>query len=248
MKVIKVKKVEIGRGFTIIAGPCSVESREQMRKTLLPIYSNIDIIRGGAFKPRTSPESFQGLGEEGLIILKEISEELDIPFVTEVMDTRDVELVAFYADILQIGARNMQNYSLLKEVSKVKKPVLLKRGLASTVKEWLCSLEYIAKGGNTNIILCERGIRTFENLTRFTLDLAGAVIAQKESNLPVIIDPSHATGRTDLIEPLVKASEAAGMKGVMIEVHYKPEKSKSDKEQALTPAEFKKIFYLTKKK
>lgn len=241
MKAIKIK--ELKKDFCIISGPCSVESEEQMMKTISPIVKNIDILRGGAFKPRTSPESFQGLGEEGLKILKKVSDKFDIPFVTEVMDTREVGLVSSYADILQIGARNMQNYPLLKEVGKTKKPVLLKRGLCSTIKEWIFASKYITKEGNEEIILCERGIRTFEEKTRFTLDLAGALIAKKETGFKVIIDPSHATGRADLIKPLLRAGKAAGLDGAMIEVHFAPGEAKSDGDQSLTPEKFNNLWF-----
>ncbi|MFA6493179.1 MAG: 3-deoxy-7-phosphoheptulonate synthase [Patescibacteria group bacterium] len=228
--------------FFVIAGPCAIESKKQLEQTAEKIISHTDILRGGAFKPRTFPGSFEGLGEEGLKILKEIGEKFQIPTITEVMDTRDIELVAKYTDILQIGARNMQNYPLLKEAGKLKKPILLKRGLGAKIKEWLAAAEYIKKEGNLQIILCERGIRTFENETRFTLDFAGAILAKQISNLPVIIDPSHATGKKELIKPLVLASKAAGLSGVMIEAHIKPKEALCDADQALTPEEFNEIF------
>lgn len=238
MKTVKIRNVEVGRGFTVFGGPCAVESEEQLFKTIEAVKDNIDIIRGGAFKPRSSPESFQGLGREGLEILKKAGEKFEKPVITEVMDARDIELVSSYADILQVGARNMYNYSLLKELGIIRKPVFLKRGISATVEEWIGALEYILKGGNDNVILCERGIRTFEKETRFTLDLAGAFLAKKKTGRPVVIDPSHATGRRDLISPMVKASKAAGFDGVMVEVHYKPERAKSDGKQSLTPEEF----------
>jgi 3-deoxy-7-phosphoheptulonate synthase len=234
--------VEIGKGFCVIAGPCAIESEEQLLKTAQAIRQNIDILRGGAFKPRTSPKSFQGLGKEGLKILKKVSEKLNLPTVTEVMDTREVELVSSFTDMLQIGARNMQNYPLLREVGKIKKPVLLKRGFGTKIEELLASAGYILAEGNQQIVLSERGIRTFETATRFTLDLAGAILVQKTSGFPVIVDPSHATGLSDLIEPLTKAIKAAGLDGVMIEVHYNPKIAKSDAGQSLTPEEFNKIF------
>jgi 3-deoxy-7-phosphoheptulonate synthase len=240
--IVKVKNVEIGRGFCIIGGPCAVESEVQLLKTAQAIRGNVDILRAGAFKPRSHHTSFQGLGEKGLKILKKVSEKLNIPTVTEVMDTRDVKLVSSFADMLQIGARNMQNYSLLREVGKSKKPVLLKRGLSAKIEEWLGALGYILAEGNRQVVLCERGIRTFETATRFTLDLAGAILMQKKSRYPVIIDPSHATGKPELIAPLVLAARAAGLYGVMIEVHYNPKIAKSDAKQALTPREFNKIF------
>ncbi len=232
----------IKKDFIIIAGPCAVESEEQMIKTIEPIADKIDILRGGAYKPRTSPKSFQGLGKQGLLILKEMKNRFNIPVVTEVVDTRNVELVAEYADMLQVGARNMQNYELLKEVGKSKKPVLLKRGLSATINEWLSSVEYIVDQGNNKIALCERGIRTFETATRFTLDMAGALVAKKRTGLPVIVDPSHATGKPELIKPLFKAIKAAEFDGVMIEVHFSPADSQSDAEQALTPNEFLEIL------
>ncbi len=240
--IVKVKNVKIGKGFCVIGGPCAIESEKQLLKTAKAIKGNIDILRGGAFKPRTSPESFQGLAEKGLRILKKVSQKLNIPTVTEVMDTRDVELVSKYTDILQIGARNMQNYPLLREVGKSKKPVLLKRHFGSKIKEVLSGADYILKEGNEKIVLCERGIRTFEDSLRFTLDFAGALFLQQNSKFPVIIDPSHATGSPDLIVPLVKASRAAGLDGVMVEVHIAPREAKSDAEQQLTPEQFNSIF------
>ncbi len=242
MKTVKAKNIEIGKGFTVFGGPCSVETEEQLFETIEAIKDNIDIIRGGAFKPRSRPESFQGLGEKGLKILKKAGEKFGKPVITEVMDPRDIELVSSYADILQVGARNMYNYSLLKELGRIKKPVFLKRGISATVKEWLGALEYILKGGNKEVVLCERGIRTFEKETRFTLDLAGAFIARNKSERPVIIDPSHATGNRELIGPMVKAAKASGFDGVMVEVHFKPETAKSDAEQSLTPRQFNDIF------
>ncbi len=240
-KTIKIKDKIIGKGFCIIAGPCAIESEKQLLKTAQAIKKNIDILRGGAFKPRTRPESFQGLGKRGLEILKKVSESLEIPSVTEVIDPRDVELVSSYADMLQIGARNMQNYPLLIEVGKSKKPVLLKRGLVATVDEWLAASEYILKQGNRNIILCERGVRTFSRSTRFTFDLGGALMAKKEGFL-VIADPSHATGNPELVAPLTRASREAGLDGAMIEVHYSPGSAKSDAKQQLTPEQFNNIF------
>lgn len=242
IKVVKIGEVKIGEDFCIIGGPCAVESEEQLFETTRAIRKNIDILRAGAFKPRTFYKSFQGLGEEGLKILKRIGKEFKVPTVTEVMDTRDVELVAEYADILQIGARNMQNYPLLKEIGKTKKPVLLKRGLSAKIEEWIAVTEYILAGGNNQIILCERGIRTFETSTRFTLDLAGALLAREISRMPVIIDPSHATGIPELIGPLVRATKAAGLDGIMVEVHYNPKTAKCDAKQALIPEEFNEII------
>jgi len=200
------------------------------------------ILRGGAFKPRTSPYSFQGLGEEGLKILKRIGDEVDMITVTEVMDPRDVELVSRYADILQIGARNMQNFNLLKEVGKTKKPVVLKRGLSATIKEFLMSAEYILSEGNLNVILCERGIRTFEDYTRNTLDISCVAVVKNLSHLPIIIDPSHASGKWNLVAPLSKAAIAVGADGIMVEVHPRPEEALSDGPQQLLPEKFSQLM------
>jgi 3-deoxy-7-phosphoheptulonate synthase len=222
-----------------MAGPCAVENLE----TLLDIAGEVKksgatVLRGGAFKPRTSPYSFQGLGEEGLKYLREASERWGLVTVTEIMDLRDVELVSRYVDVLQIGARNMQNFNLLKEVGMTKKPVLLKRGLSSTIKELLMSAEYILAGGNFNVMLCERGIRTFEDATRNTLDISTVPVAKQLSHLPVIVDPSHAAGKWNLVGPLAKASVAAGCDGLIIEVHSHPEEALSDGAQSLKPANF----------
>jgi len=241
-KGFRIGDLEIGSGFLMIGGPCAIESEEQLFETAKAIKDKIQILRGGAFKPRTKPGSFEGLGVEGLKILKKVSQELNIPTVTEVLDTRDVETAAEYTDILQIGARNMQNYELLKEAGKTGKLILLKRGLAATIEEWLSAAEYILKEGNDKVILCERGIRTFETETRFTLDIAGALIAKQKSDFPVIIDPSHGTGRKELIKPLVLAAKAAGLDGAMVEVHWKPKEAKCDKDQALTPDQFNLIL------
>jgi len=239
--VIKIKEgVEIGGDeIIVIAGPCSIESEEQLLKVAEKVKeAGAKLLRGGAFKPRTSPYSFQGLGEEGLKILKEVSLRLNIPTVTEVMDPRDVELVARYADILQIGARNMQNFNLLKEVGQTQKPVLLKRGMSATIKEFLMSAEYILSGGNFNVILCERGIRTFEEATRNTLDLSCVPLVKELSHLPIIVDPSHATGKWSLVPPLSKAAVASGCDGLLIEVHPNPEEALSDGPQQLLPERF----------
>ncbi len=240
-KIFKIKDKTIGKGFCVIAGPCAIESEKQLLETARAIRKNTDILRAGAFKPRTHPESFQGLGKRGLEILKRVSGSLKMPCVTEVMDPRDVELVSSYADMVQIGARNMQNYPLLVEAGKSKKPILLKRGLSATIKEWLGAAEYILKQGNKNIVLCERGVRTFTESTRFTFDLAGALLIRKEG-FPVISDPSHATGDPTLIKPLTRASREAGLDGVMIEVHYDPKIARSDAKQQLTPKKFNNIF------
>jgi 3-deoxy-7-phosphoheptulonate synthase len=237
---IKVKGVEIGgKQVIVVAGPCSVENK----KMLVEISKKVQemgalMIRGGAFKPRTSPYAFQGLGEEGLKYLKEVGDDLNIPIITEVMDTRDVELCIKYADIIQIGARNMQNFNLLKEVGKITKPVLLKRGLMATVKELLMSAEYILAEGNFNVILCERGIRTFEDSTRNTLDISAIPVIKNESHLPVFVDPSHATGKWDLVIPVSKAAVAIGADGLLVEVHNEPEKAMSDGVQSLLPKKF----------
>ncbi|MDP2922531.1 MAG: 3-deoxy-7-phosphoheptulonate synthase [Candidatus Omnitrophota bacterium] len=239
--VIKIKDgVEIGgKKIIVVAGPCSIESPELLREVAVKVKeAGALILRGGAFKPRTSPYTFQGLGEEGLKILKDVSTELNISTVTEVMDTRDVELVAKYTDILQIGARNMQNFNLLKEVGQTRKPVILKRGLSATIKELLMSAEYILAAGNFNVILCERGIRTFEDFTRNTLDLSAVGAVKQLSHLPIIVDPSHATGKWGLVSPLSKAAIACGADGLLIEVHPKPEEALSDGPQQLVPENF----------
>lgn len=241
---ITVDGVKIGSSDIIVmAGPCSVESKEQIIETAKAVKkAGAKILRGGAFKPRTSPYSFQGLGEEGLKLLKYAKKETGMPVITEVMDTRNVHLVCKYADILQIGARNMQNYDLLKEVGKCRHPVLLKRGLSATINELLLSAEYIISEGNHNVILCERGIRTFETYTRNTLDL-NAVPALKElTHLPVFVDPSHGTGRYTLVNPMSKAAIAAGADGLLIEVHPNPEKSVSDADQTISTKRFEKLM------
>lgn len=242
--------IELGKGvkiggkkIIIMAGPCAIENLD----TLYEIAKNIKsagatVLRGGAFKPRTSPYSFQGLGEEGLKYLKDVGEKVGLATVTEVMDPRDVEMVARYADILQIGARNMQNFNLLKEVGLTKKPVVLKRGLSSTIKELLMSAEYILSGGNFNVILCERGIRTFEDATRNTLDISAVPIVKQLSHLPIIVDPSHAAGRWGLVAPLTKAAIASGADGLIIEVHCHPEDALSDGAQSLKPDNFAQLI------
>ncbi len=239
--VVKIKEgIEIGgKKIIVIAGPCSIESKEQLFEIAKKVKAaGAEILRGGAFKPRSSPYTFQGLGEEGLKILKEASQKVGIATATEVMDTRDVGLVAKYADILQVGARNMQNFNLLKEIGQIKKPVILKRGLSATIKELLMSAEYILSEGNFNVILCERGIRTFEDFTRNTLDISAVPSIKMLSHLPVIVDPSHATGKRGLVEPLSKASIAAGADGLLIEVHNNPKEALSDGPQQLLPEGF----------
>ncbi len=243
--IIKIGNVEIGGGktFNVIAGPCSIEGLSMMKRIWKSISkTGISIMRGGAYKPRTSPYSFQGMGKEGLEIIKKIKEAFNLYFISEVMDTKEVELVESYVDILQIGARNIQNFSLLKEVGKSKKPVMLKRGMATTIKEFLMSAEYVMSNGNPNVILCERGIRTFETMTRFTLDISAVPVIKKESHLPVYIDPSHGGGRRDLVEPLSRAALAIGADGIIVEVHDNPEKAVSDGAQSLTPDMFNEMM------
>ncbi|MGH7663028.1 MAG: 3-deoxy-7-phosphoheptulonate synthase [Gemmatimonadaceae bacterium] len=224
-----------GAAITMIAGPCSVEGREMLLETARAVSAaGASMLRGGAFKPRTSPYAFQGLGEEGLEILAEVRELTGLPVVTEVMDTRQVELVARYADVLQVGARNMQNFSLLAEVGRADTPVLLKRGLSATVRELLMAAEYVMAQGNHRVILCERGIRTFETAMRNTLDIGAIPILKEETHLPVLVDPSHAAGRVALVAPLACAAIAAGADGLLVEVHPSPETARSDGEQSLT--------------
>jgi 3-deoxy-7-phosphoheptulonate synthase len=232
-----------GEKVVVIAGPCSVESREPLIATAQSVKSaGALMLRGGAFKPRTLPYSFQGLGEEGLKLLAEAREETGLPIVTEVISPGDVELVEAYTDVLQIGARNMQNYPLLKRVGRASKPVLLKRGLSATIEEWLSAAEYVLHGGNRDVILCERGIRSFQRLTRFTLDLTAVPLLKEISNLPVIVDPSHGTGIRSLVSPMSKAAVAAGADGLLIEVHPQPERAKSDGAQSLTPDGFRALM------
>ncbi|MBU0628289.1 MAG: 3-deoxy-7-phosphoheptulonate synthase [Nanoarchaeota archaeon] len=242
--IIKVGDVKIGTNDIIVmAGPCAVESEKQVIETAKAVKkAGGHIFRGGAFKPRTSPYSFQGMGEEGLKLLAKARNVTGMPIVTEVMDTADVPLVADYADILQVGTRNMQNFNLLKAVGKVNKPVMLKRGLAATLNEFLMAAEYIMAEGNHNVILCERGIRTFCTHTRNTLDLNIIPIIKKESHLPIIVDPSHGTGNYSLVSPMSKAAIACGADGLMIEVHSNPEEATSDGDQSLTPKSFAKLM------
>ena len=238
--VVDVNGVKVGGSeVVIIAGPCAVESEEQLFETARSINSyGTSILRGGAFKPRSSPYSFQGLGEEGLKLLSEIRKETGLPVVTEVMDTKQVELVAEYADLVQVGSRNMQNFPLLKEVGMCGKPVMLKRGMMATIEEFLNAAEYILHHGNDQVILCERGIRTFATSTRNTLDLSAVPMLKHISHLPVIVDPSHATGLRWMIPSMSKAAIAAGADGIMVEVHYKPETALCDGHQSLTPNDF----------
>lgn len=241
---VAVGPVEIGgKPVVVIAGPCAVESEEQLLEAAKCVKeAGVKILRGGAFKPRTSPYSFQGLGKEGLLLLKKIGDQLDLRIVTEVLSPNDVELVAQYADMLQIGARNMQNFSLLQEVGKSRKPVLLKRGMMNTLEELFMAAEYIASNGNRSIVLCERGIRTFENYTRNTLDISAVAVTKQLSHLPIVIDPSHAAGQRDLVGSLAKAAIAAGADGLLIEVHPQPEKALSDGPQSLNPKMFSNLM------
>lgn len=234
--IVRVKSVAIGGAEAVVmAGPCSVESREQVVSTALAIKkSGACILRGGAYKPRTSPYDFQGLGLEGLRLLREAGDVADLPVITEVMSEEDVPLICEYADMLQIGARNMQNFALLKKVAKTNKPVLLKRGAAATVKEWLAAAEYLLHGGNESVVLCERGIKSFDTALRNTLDLASVALVKEMTHLPVIVDPSHATGKRSLISATAKAAIAVGADGVIVEVHPQPEIALSDSAQQLT--------------
>jgi 3-deoxy-7-phosphoheptulonate synthase len=228
-----------GSGIVMIAGPCAVESRNQLFETANAVKAGgARILRGGAFKPRTSPYSFQGMGEEGLLLLAEIRKEAGIPVVTEVMDTRQVELISQYADMLQVGSRNMHNYPLLKEVGMTRKPVLLKRGMMATIEEFLLSAEYLLNQGNEQVILCERGIRTFETSTRNTLDLSAVPMLKSLTHLPVIVDPSHGTGIRWMVPALAKAAVAVGADGLIVEVHYHPEEARCDGQQSLNITEF----------
>ncbi|OGW40659.1 MAG: 3-deoxy-7-phosphoheptulonate synthase [Nitrospirae bacterium GWD2_57_9] len=237
-------KVKVGgkSPFLVIAGPCAVESRDQMMKTARLLKKmGVPVLRGGAYKPRTSPHSFQGLREGGLELLDEVRKETGLLVVTEVVSPEHVGLVAEHVDILQVGARNMQNFDLLTEVGKIRKPVILKRGLSGTLEEWLGSAEYILLGGNPNVVLCERGIRTFETATRNTADLAIIPLVKEKTHLPIIFDPSHATGKRNLVAPLSLASIVVGAHGVMIEVHPEPERALSDGQQSLHFPEFEKL-------
>lgn len=238
--VLEVRGAVIGGGgFTAIAGPCAVENRDQLFRTAEAVKkAGATVLRGDAFKPRTSPYSFQGLGEAGLVLLAEAREEFDLPFVAEVLDPRDVGLVSSYADILRIGTRNMANFTLLTEVGRQPKPVMLKRGFTATIEEWLNAAEYIYKEGNHQILLCERGIRTFETASRNTLDITAVPIIKGLSHLPVLVDPSHSGGRRELVAPLSRAAVAIGADAIMVDVHPTPDTAEVDGPQALLPAEF----------
>lgn len=242
--IVNVNGVKVGGSeVIIIAGPCAVESKEQIFETARSVGINgAKILRGGAFKPRSSPYSFQGMEEEGLKLLREISKEIGLPVVTEVMDTKQVELVAEYADLVQVGSRNMQNFPLLKEVGMCGKPVMLKRGMMATIEEFLNAAEYILHHGNDQVILCERGLRTFETSTRNTLDLSAVPMLKNLTHLPVIVDPSHGTGHRWMVGPMAKAAVAVGADGVMMEVHYKPEIALCDGHQSLTPDLFNELM------
>lgn len=242
--IVNIAGVEIGaKEVVIIAGPCAVESNEQLTETAKAVKAaGGKILRGGAFKPRTSPYNFQGLGEEGLKLLAAVRAETGLPIVTEVMDTRQVEIVSAYADMLQVGSRNMQNYPLLKEVGMQKKPILLKRGMMATIEEFLLAAEYILNQGNEQVVLCERGIRTFENSTRNTLDLSAIPMLKRHTHLPVIVDPSHGTGHRWMVPAMAKAAVAAGADGLIMEVHYKPDEALCDGYQSLGLKDFEDLM------
>ena len=242
--VIDVDGVKIGGDhLTIMAGPCAVESEEQLQEAARCVKDGgAQFLRGGAFKPRTSPYDFQGLAEKGLKMLRKAADENGLKVVTEIVDKDDIDLIGAYADVYQVGARNMQNFQLLKALGKAKKPVMLKRGLSSTISEWLNAAEYIAAGGNEEIILCERGIRTYETVTRNTLDLSAVAAIKGRSHLPIIVDPSHGTGRWQMVRPMARAAIAAGADGLIIEVHPHPEVALSDGDQSLTPKNFRRLM------
>ncbi|MDW7682413.1 MAG: 3-deoxy-7-phosphoheptulonate synthase, partial [bacterium] len=243
--IIQVGTVKIGGdNVVIIAGPCAVEDRQQVMKIAEILKQNsVSALRGGAFKPRTSPYAFQGLGEHGLILMREAADKYGLLVVSEVMDVSQIPLMEKYVDIIQVGARNMHNFWLLRELGKIRKPILLKRGMSATIEEWLMAAEYIMAGGNYQIVLCERGIRTFENYTRNTLDISAIPVIQKLSHLPVIVDPSHGTGRRDKVRPMARAAIAAGAHGLLIEVHPDPETALSDGAQSLYPEQFNQLIF-----
>jgi 3-deoxy-7-phosphoheptulonate synthase len=242
--IIRVGDVEIGGTEVVVAaGPCAVESREQIMAIAGAVKaSGAKILRGGAFKPRTSPYSFQGLGVEGLKLLREAADRFGLLAITEVIDVSHIQVVEEYADVLQVGARNMQNFQLIRELGKISKPVLLKRGMSATIEEWLMASEYILSGRNRNVILCERGIRTFENYTRNTLDISAVPVIKKLSHLPIFTDPSHGTGIRDKVMPMARASVAAGADGIIVEVHHDPDHAKSDGAQSLFPDQFEQMM------
>jgi 3-deoxy-7-phosphoheptulonate synthase len=238
--VLKIGDVEIGgKSIVLMAGPCTIESEEQLVKTGAAVHAaGARIMRGGAFKPRTSPYSFQGLGEEGLKLMRRVADSQGLLVISEIMDKSQISLMDKYVDIFQVGARNMQNYPLLRELGSVERPVLVKRGLAATVDEWLMSAEYVMSGGNDRVLVCERGIRAYETYTRNTLDLNAVAVAKSLSHLPVIVDPSHAAGIRDKVPPLARAAIAAGADGLLVEVHYDPERAICDGPQSLFPDQF----------
>lgn len=248
-KVIKINDIEIGGdNLVIIGGPCSVESYDQVDKIAKSIKeAGAHVLRGGAYKPRTSPYSYQGMGLEGLKILREVADKYNLLVISEILDKDHIDEFINYVDIIQVGARNMQNFPLLKELGKTNKPILIKRGFGNTIEEWLMSAEYIISEGNKDVILCERGIRTFENMTRNTLDISSIPLVKKLSNLPIIVDPSHAAGKWDLIESLSKAAIAGGADGLMIEVHHEPERALSDGAQSLKPKNFSDLMLKIKR-
>jgi len=242
--VVTIDDVRVGGDEVIVmAGPCSAESEEQVYTAAAAVKkAGAKIFRGGAFKPRSSPYSFQGLGEEGLRMLREAANKENLKLGSEVMDVSQIDLVGRYSDIYQVGARNMQNFTLLRELGRTRKPVLLKRGISATIEEWLLSAEYLLAGGNVDVILCERGIRTFESYTRNTLDISAIPVIKKLSHLPIIVDPSHGTGRRDKVAPMARASVAAGADGLIIEVHCNPDKALSDGAQSMYPAQFDRLM------
>jgi 3-deoxy-7-phosphoheptulonate synthase len=242
--IITIEDLRIGGDEVVVmAGPCSAESEDQVEASAAAVKkAGAKVLRGGAFKPRSSPYSFQGLGEEGLRMLRSAADRHNLKLVSEVMDVSQIELVARYAHILQVGARNMQNFSLLRELGRVRTPIMLKRGISATIEEWLLSAEYILSGGNTSVMLCERGIRTFESYTRNTLDISAIPVVQQLSHLPVIVDPSHGTGRRDKVTPMARAAVAAGADGLIIEVHCDPDHARSDGAQSLFPAQFDRLM------
>ncbi len=242
--VITIGDVRIGGDEVIVmAGPCSAESEEQVESAAAAVKrAGAKVLRGGAFKPRSSPYSFQGMGEDGLRLLKSAADRHNLKLITEVMDISQLALIERYADILQVGARNMQNFTLLRELGQSKTPVMLKRGISATIEEWLLSAEYILAGGNTNVMLCERGIRTFESYTRNTLDISAIPVIQKLSHLPIIVDPSHGTGKRDKVAPMARAAVAAGADGLIIEVHCDPDHALSDGAQSMFPAQFDRLM------
>jgi len=232
-----------GKEIIVMAGPCAVENLEQLREAAQAVKAcGAKFLRGGAFKPRTSPYDFQGLGEDGLKLLRQVADEFNLRVVTEIVDKDDIELFCNYADILQVGARNMQNFQMLKALGKCSKPIMLKRGLSATISEWLNAAEYIMSGGNEQVIFCERGIRTYETFTRNTLDLSAVAAVKELSHLPIVVDPSHGTGRWKMVAPMARAALAAGADGLIIEVHPHPEKALSDGDQSLTPEAFKDLM------